>query len=240
MPGVGRYEGEWRKGRRHGRGVYLRENGERYGGQYRNGSRHGWGVYTWPSGRTVECEWKTDNATGLGRVVFPDGRTYHGEIFDGKPNNTGVLKFPEGGGLYLGQWLDGAWHGNGSLDYLDGKKYEGEWKNGAKEGVGVFTFGGSGVGVTKFHGYVGQWQWDKKIGLGSLWNPQNATRSEGLWRDNELFRPCSGCTKEQEKRAAIARAEAREQEKRALRVAAEAKALVQRQRDALSQLALLS
>jgi hypothetical protein len=41
-----KYEGEWKNGKQHGRGVYYRSNGTiAYEGDFKNGKMHGYGVY---------------------------------------------------------------------------------------------------------------------------------------------------------------------------------------------------
>ena len=42
------YEGEWRDGKMHGRGIYSWPNGDVFEGDWRNGKMHGRGIHTWP------------------------------------------------------------------------------------------------------------------------------------------------------------------------------------------------
>jgi hypothetical protein len=42
--GEGRYEGEWRLGKRHGRGVMITSAGDRYEGEWFNGEKKGFGT----------------------------------------------------------------------------------------------------------------------------------------------------------------------------------------------------
>ena len=43
------------------------------------------------------------------------------------------------GATYEGEWLDGNFHGNGSLVFDDGSKYEGSWVEGKRQGFGIHT-----------------------------------------------------------------------------------------------------
>jgi len=89
--GIAHYEGEFRAGRKHGKGVKAWANGdryeggfvedrkqgegvyvfgrgpwtgERYEGAYLNDRRHGRGVYRWPSGDVYSGPWDNDRMAG--------------------------------------------------------------------------------------------------------------------------------------------------------------------------------
>lgn len=67
-PSGDRYEGEFVEDRKEGTGVYLWGRGpwagERYEGAYRNDRRHGFGVYRWQTGDDYAGPWENDVATG--------------------------------------------------------------------------------------------------------------------------------------------------------------------------------
>ena len=52
---------------------------------------------------------------------------------------------------YIGNWVDGKMHGQGTYVYADGDKYEGEWKDDKRHGRGTVTYRGQdGSVVEKF------------------------------------------------------------------------------------------
>lgn len=64
-----RYEGDFAEDMKHGSGRYIwgpggRSAGERYAGEYRNDMREGIGTYEWPSGDRYEGPWRKDLPTG--------------------------------------------------------------------------------------------------------------------------------------------------------------------------------
>ena len=59
--------------------------------------------------------------------------------------------------MYVGEFKDGEWNGQGTYIWFDGTKYVGEWKDGKQNGQGTKTWSDG----TK---YVGEWKDDK------LWN----------------------------------------------------------------------
>lgn len=69
-PSGDRYEGEFVEDRKEGRGKYSWSArgpaaGESYSGAYLNDRRHGYGVYEWPSGDRYAGEWANDAVVGM-------------------------------------------------------------------------------------------------------------------------------------------------------------------------------
>ncbi|MEK9724052.1 MAG: hypothetical protein VW405_11305 [Rhodospirillaceae bacterium] len=91
------YKGDYRRGRRHGQGVYLFPDGSRYSGGFVNGQRHGRGVRTWPNGDRFEGGFRNGRRDGPGVIDYADGQRYEGPYADGKPHGDGTCYTPARG-----------------------------------------------------------------------------------------------------------------------------------------------
>jgi hypothetical protein len=70
-----------------------------------------------------------------GRVL---ASRYEGGYFRGQRQGSGVYRYAgKGGGVYLGEWLNGQMDGHGMMMYPDGEFYVGTWRRDKKEGLGV-------------------------------------------------------------------------------------------------------
>jgi hypothetical protein len=82
--GFAQYEGEFRKGRKHGSGVKTWPWGDRYEGEFWKDMKHGHGVYVWGpggqwAGQRYEGQFVKDQRHGYGVYTWPDGDRYAGE-----------------------------------------------------------------------------------------------------------------------------------------------------------------
>jgi len=93
-----RYEGEWAKDMKEGKGV-VRES-----------SLH------------KNCYWQSDNMSS--KVTWPDGRKYEGQWKGDQKSGHGVYSWPDGA-IYRGGWLAGRRHGFGEMVWPDGSSYRG-------------------------------------------------------------------------------------------------------------------
>ena len=100
----GRYTGDWKDGKPHGKGTFSADNGDKYVGDWKNGKMDGYGTYT------------------------TSGGSYVGQIKDNKADGKGTMKW-KNGDKYEGDWKNDMFHGHGTYTYANGEKYEGEWKN---------------------------------------------------------------------------------------------------------------
>ncbi len=80
--GSAQYRGEFKMGRKHGRGVKVWPNGDSYNGQFDEDRKHGRGVYTWGRGRNegerYDGEYRDDKRHGQGTYRWPNGEIYEG------------------------------------------------------------------------------------------------------------------------------------------------------------------
>jgi hypothetical protein len=92
------YNGEWKNGKRHGRGVikYDTTGQNCYEGEWREGKRHGDGMIFYASGNKFAGKWENDKQEGYGIMYWFD----RGEI-------------------YKGEWKQGVQSGQGEHVWLD-------------------------------------------------------------------------------------------------------------------------
>ena len=65
--------------------------------------------------------------------------------------------------MYVGEWKNGKYNGQGTFTWSDGGKYVGEWKDGMRSGQGTQTYisGKKVVGVWVKNGLVKGKTYDK-------------------------------------------------------------------------------
>ena len=51
-----------------------------------------------------------------------------------------IISGCSGGGTYVGEYVDGLKHGQGTYTYADGRQYVGEFKDGVFHGQGTMTY----------------------------------------------------------------------------------------------------
>jgi len=68
-----KYEGQFKNGKRHGRGRLNFPDSSKYIGQFKNGKRHGQGILNFPDGGYYIGEWKDDLLKGQETEINPDG-----------------------------------------------------------------------------------------------------------------------------------------------------------------------
>jgi len=80
--GIAEYRGEFKAGRKHGRGVKTWPNGDRYEGDFVDDRKEGQGKYTWGSGpaagESYEGAYVADKRQGKGTYRWPSGDAYTG------------------------------------------------------------------------------------------------------------------------------------------------------------------
>jgi len=103
------YDGEWKDGKRNGKGEMVWKNGARYNGDWSNGKRDGYGEHIFPNGEKYVGNWK--NGRREGRTIRALCISFLSDI--------GIV-------------------GTGIRVFSNGDQFEGTWKNDKKEGSGVY------------------------------------------------------------------------------------------------------
>ena len=98
--GDARYEGEFKAGRKHGKGVKTWPNGDRYQGDFVEDRKEGFGTYTWGrgawAGERYEGDYVADRRHGFGTYRWPSGDVYAGpwkdDEFAGPPTEMMIAR----------------------------------------------------------------------------------------------------------------------------------------------------
>ncbi len=72
-PNLG-YWGEWKDGKRSGKGIYTFENGNKFEGEWANSLRNGVGIVTMANGTTVSGVWSNDKMDGKFEIRSKEGK----------------------------------------------------------------------------------------------------------------------------------------------------------------------
>jgi DNA polymerase III epsilon subunit family exonuclease len=156
-----RYEGSFKNGLRHGRGLHLFSNGDRYDGDWAEDLRSGNGTYTWTNGDQYSGEWIKGKMAGKGLLTWKNGDTHKGNFANGLRHGKGIYKTTSGeqysgvwlagefdrectyndsdGNFYEGEFKDYRFHGLGTFIWKNGARYDGVFSNGLRHGAGYFT-----------------------------------------------------------------------------------------------------
>ena len=132
----GYYEGEFLDGEITGKGYRVFGNKATYEGEFLNGEFHGVGVYDNPNtGEHYEGEWKSNKRDGKGVLKYPDGTVYTGSFLLHRRHGEGSYTDLEGNS-YVGEWANNQISGKGRMEYANGDIYTGEFLNGKRHGIG--------------------------------------------------------------------------------------------------------
>jgi len=99
------YLGEYKDGKKHGKGRYTWSDGGIYVGNWKDGKEHGQGTYTSPVGRKYVGEWKEGKYDGQGTETLSNGWKYVGEWREGKPWN---IKIYGKTGIIIMEYVNGV------------------------------------------------------------------------------------------------------------------------------------
>ncbi|KAM4652119.1 MORN repeat-containing protein 1 [Discoglossus pictus] len=156
-----RYEGEWKKGKKHGRGKLLFKDGSYYEGEFMDGEITGNGLRYWASsGNTYSGEFECGELHGHGVMEYKDGGRYEGEFVYGIREGHGLLVDKEGQ-IYSGSFHKHKKNGEGEMIFMNGDHYQGDWVLDQRQGHGVMQFVDGTI-------YEGQWRNDVYNGQGTM------------------------------------------------------------------------
>jgi hypothetical protein len=133
--GAAQYQGQFRQGKKYGKGVKTWANGDRYEGEFADDQRNGLGIYTWGLGR-----WR--------------GERYEGGYSNDQRHGYGTYRYATGD-VYAGPWQSDVATGPATGMMLARKKHEEEARSAvAKEGVKVCREMAVGIG---------NWEWVRGV-----------------------------------------------------------------------------
>jgi len=100
----GVYKGQIdKKGRKHGEGIIIWNDGSSYEGDFQKDLRHGTGFFTWKNGESYKGDYLNDIRTGSGIYRWTDGSFYEGSFLRGKRHGFGRFQ-TSNGIIYEGEW----------------------------------------------------------------------------------------------------------------------------------------
>jgi putative phage-type endonuclease len=170
------YEGYW-NGKQNGKGTFIFADGRKYEGDWIDGKKTGKGVFTWPSGDRYDGDFENDSENGKGTYFFADGRKYDGDYVGGKKDGQGIFYFASGD-RYEGNFENNTITGKGIYFWANGQRYEGDWLNGKRHGKGRLI-------LTDERQYEGEFKNDVFNGNGTyIWT--DGRRYEGEWVDGVI------------------------------------------------------
>jgi len=182
--------------------VRISAEGVTYSGQYKSSLPHGWGTLATPTS-TYRGEFNRGHRHGMGEEIFTDiDCKYTGMFKDGKREGRGIEETRDG--KYDGYWHNGKKTGLGAYTHTTGDTaYLGTYEDDSPAGLGRLTtrstvyIGGfesgqkQGVGYLRYSdnvSYFGEWDKDKKNGVGVLISKNSEIRAE--WVDDEIHGCC--------------------------------------------------
>lgn len=189
------YEGEWKNGSMHGRGVLKQQSLQQEAPSLSSTTTSSPAQDpSSPQGTVIaaavastsavvgssdlyEGEWFLGVKNGIGIKHYGSAKTmYSGKWVDGKRHGRGELMEPEG--MYTGEFLDGHIHGLGEYVYSDGHIYKGEWVEERYEGNGTYLFPSGAK-------YEGAWRQGREHGRGARTH-SNGDVYSGDWHHGQV------------------------------------------------------
>jgi hypothetical protein len=112
-----------------------------YYGEYKKGTlkRHGRGLFIWEDGEYYLGYWENDKRDGEGTNKYSNGNIYKGNYKNGKKEGNGMYKW-KNGDIYEGKWKNDMKDGKGKYKFSNGDVYDGFFKMDKMDGNGTYTW----------------------------------------------------------------------------------------------------
>ncbi|NXJ22839.1 AL2CL protein, partial [Dicrurus megarhynchus] len=163
------YEGEWRRGKPHGKGTLKWRDGRNHVGDFQEGLEHGFGICLVPRRSEdrydcYKCHWYQGKMRGYGICEYGNDTVYKGYFKDNVRHGFGILEnfSAERPFKYTGQWENDKKNGYGIWEDKErGERYIGMWLDDHRHGAGIVVTQSGICFQRTFHA-------DKMVGPGIL------------------------------------------------------------------------
>ena len=134
------YVGYFVKDKLNGKGLkYDLENDHLYKGDFADNLRHGYGTDIRKTSK-YEGQFFFDKKCGKGKAILKAGDIYKGEFKNNRITGFGHYIWKDNHHEYIGNFLDGKFHGEGLYKWGNNQYFKGTYNNGIKEGKGEIGF----------------------------------------------------------------------------------------------------
>ena len=138
-----RYEGNWKNGKKHGRGkmIYEYDKDKKpkiyYSGDWAKDKKNGKGTLYYGKLDFYDGSWENNEKQGIGQIYKNGKLIFEGTWVKDIKNGRGMSYDENGMKTYEGQWLNNKKNGRGKLFYEDGDYYDGDFVNDKRHGIGM-------------------------------------------------------------------------------------------------------
>ncbi|NWV62950.1 AL2CL protein, partial [Malurus elegans] len=163
------YDGEWHRGKPHGKGTLKWRDGRNHVGDFQEGLEHGFGICLVPRRSEdrydcYKCHWYQGKMRGYGICEYGNDLVYKGYFKDDVRQGFGILEnfSAEHPFKYTGQWENDKKNGYGVWEDKErGERYIGTWLDDHRHGPGIVVTQSGICYQRTFHT-------DKMVGSGIL------------------------------------------------------------------------
>jgi len=131
--------------------VNKKEINCQYHGEFKKGTlkRHGRGMFIWEDGEYYIGYWANDKREGEGTNSYSNGNIYKGSFKNGKKDGDGIYKWSNGDS-YQGKWKNDMMHGKGRYEFSNGDVYDGYFEKDKINGIGTYICANKKIYKGKF------------------------------------------------------------------------------------------